>query len=173
MTFVRSSLALLLCATGLVGCPGAIDDPAPFIAARMDSGAPPARCPEGVSVTRDLFIPHCATSGCHDSETQLINLDLQSPGVAARLIGRRSAACGQRALVDPNDPERSALLLKLRAAPPCGDRMPLGTPPLSNEEVACVRAWIIRRGEEPDAGTTPDASTSAPADTGVTDDLSR
>jgi hypothetical protein len=173
MIALRPSPLLALAALGLVGCPGAIDDPAPFVAARMDSGAPPARCPDGVSVTRDLFIPRCATAGCHDTDTQLINLDLESPGVAARLIGRRSAACGQRALVDPSDPERSALLLKLRAAPPCGDRMPVGTPPLSNEEIACVRAWIIRRGEEPDAGTLPDASMSAPADTGVPNDLAR
>jgi len=173
MKALRPAPLLAVSALGLLGCPGAIDDPAPFVAARLDSGAPPARCPEGVSVTRDLFIPHCATAGCHDTDTQLINLDLESPGVAARLIGRRAAACGQRALVDPNDPERSALLLKLRAAPPCGDRMPLGTPALSNEEIACVRAWIIRRGEEPDAGTAPDASTSALADTGTSDDLSR
>lgn len=165
-------VALTFCALVLAGCPGAIDDPAPFVAARMDSGAPPARCPDGVSVTRDLFVPHCATSGCHDSTTQLINLDLQSPGVAGRLIGRRAGSCGQRVLADPNDPERSALLLKLRAAPPCGDRMPLGSPPLSDGEIACVRAWIIRRGEEPDAGDGSDASLPPP-DAGPRDDLSR
>lgn len=172
MTLRALALSLTI-APLLAGCPGAIDDPAPFVAARMDSGVEPARCPDGVSVPRDIFVPHCATSGCHDSTTKLINLDLQSPGVAERLIGRRAAACGGRSLADPNDPDRSALVLKLRARPPCGDRMPLGSPPLTPEEVACVRAWVVRRGEEPTDAGAPDDSAARPVDSGVRDDLSR
>ena len=169
MSISRAPIALA--ALLLVGCPGAIDDPAPFIAARLDASTP-ARCPEGVSV-RELFARRCATSGCHDAVTQLINLDLQSPGVASRVLGQRAAACGGRTLADPNDPERSALLLKLRAAPPCGDRMPLGAPAFSAEEIACVRGWILRRGEEPDAGGSLDAATAPPADAVPPDDLAR
>lgn len=167
-TRVLAGLAALL----LSGCPGAIDDPAPFVSARMDASTP-ARCPDGVSVVRDLFARRCATAGCHDATTQLINLDLQSPGVASRVLGQRAAACGGRVLADANDPDRSALLIKLRAAPPCGDRMPLGATPFTADEVACVRTWIIRRGEEPDAGVAPDGGTILRDAASSPDDLSR
>lgn len=169
MTAARVTLALA--ALLLAGCPGAIDDAAPFVAARLDANGP-AHCPDGVTATA-LFAQRCATSGCHDARTQLINLDLQSPGVASRLIGQSAAACGGRTLADPNDPDRSALLLKLRAAPPCGDRMPLGAPAFSAAEIACVRGWILRRGEESDAGAVADASIAAAPDAGARDDLSR
>ena len=168
MNVLRASAALA--ALLLVGCPGAIDDPAPFVAARLDASAS-ARCPDGVSVGA-LFAQRCATAGCHDATTQLINLDLQTPGVASRLIGRRAAACGGRSLADPADPDRSALLLKLLPSPPCGDRMPVGSPAFSADEVACVRAWIIRRGEESDAGAAPDAGAPL-VDAGPRDDLAR
>ena len=138
MTSARS--LALLATLALCGCPGAIDDPAPFVAARMDSGAPAARCPDGVSVVDDIFVPRCATSGCHDSATQVVSLDLQSTGVASRVLGRSSASCNGRSLADPNDPDRSAILLKVRPSPPCGSRMPLNFPPLDDEQIACVRA---------------------------------
>jgi hypothetical protein len=172
MSILRATAALS--ALLLAGCPGAIDDPAPFIAARMDAAAP-VRCPDGVSVTA-LLAARCGTAGCHDATTQIINLDLASAGVASRMIGQRSASCGGRALMDPNDPERSALLVKVRPRPACGDRMPLGAPALSDAEIACVRAWIIRRGEETDAGAGPtDAGPrdATPGDLGARDDLSR
>lgn len=161
----------ILCLSALLvtGCPGSIDDPAPFVAARAEADAP-ARCPDGVSV-RALLGRRCATTGCHDAVTRLIDLDLASPGVAERLLGQRAGTCGGRILADPNDPDRSVLLLKVRPAPPCGDRMPLDDAPFSREEIACVRAWIIRGGEEPDAGAPPDAA--AGADAGPRDDLSR
>ena len=169
MSILRAILPLT--ALLLAGCPGAIDDPAPFVAARLDASFA-ARCPDGVSV-RELLAQRCATAGCHDATTQLINLDLQSPGLASRVLGQRSAACGGRVLADPNDPDRSALLLKLRPAPACGDRMPLGTLPLSAGEIACVRSWIIRRGEEPDGGASPDAGVVGASDAAARDDLSR
>ncbi len=169
MSICRAPIAFIVLL--LAGCPGAIDDPAPFIVARLDASTP-ARCPDGVSV-RDLFARRCATIGCHDAVTQLINLDLQSPGVASRVLGQRSAACGGRTLADPNDPERSSLLLKLRAAPPCGDRMPLGTPAFSPEEIACVRGWILRRGEEPVDSGTSDAAIVPTGDAAPPDDLPR
>jgi hypothetical protein len=170
---IAARAPVALAALLLVGCPGAINDPAPFVAARLEANAP-AHCPDGVTATA-LFAQRCATSGCHDARTQLINLDLQSPGVAARLIGQSAAACGGRTLADPNDPDRSALLLKLRASPPCGDRMPLGAPAFTAAETACVRGWILRRGEEADAGDEPDAApdASSPLDAAARDDLSR
>jgi hypothetical protein len=85
-------------------------------------------------------------SGCHDgTQPEAGNLDLRSPEVAvAALVGRsaRGAKCAStgRVLVEPDG--TGLFMDKLGPTPPCGDRMPQGARPLSDEEMACVAAWV-------------------------------
>jgi hypothetical protein len=88
---------------------------------------------------------------CHSGPTPptiYANLDLQSPGVAARLVGvvaytGASGACaGQGNLLDPGAlPATGILIDKINFAQSCGVGMPSGLPMLSQSDVDCLQAW--------------------------------
>ena len=96
--------------------------------------------PCGDVVTR-IFVPSCGGTGCHDATGPQQDLDLVSPGVAARVVGVPGLGCAST-LADPANPEASLLYQKLSPTPPCGSPMPLARPELSEEDAACVLAWI-------------------------------
>lgn len=132
MISLRALPLLAAAALALSGCPGTLDDPERFF---------PAECGD---VEATLLVPRCGTlAGCHTAESPAGDLDLTSPGIAARVVGvSASAACGGDDLADPASPETSILYLKVTDAPPCGSRMPLGSADLSEAEQGCLRDWI-------------------------------
>jgi len=73
------------------------------------------------------------------------DLDLISPGVAGRVVGKEAKGCSGT-LADPDNPSGSLLYEKLLEHPSCGARMPLSHSPLSNEEIECVKEWIEAQG---------------------------
>jgi len=94
-----------------------------------------------------IFSPRCAIATCHDSTVAAGGLVLEDGAAFDQLVGvapmvEAANATGQLR-VDAGRPENSFLLVKL-LGPPLGQgsRMPLIGPPLTDEEVALVRAWI-------------------------------
>jgi hypothetical protein len=85
-------------------------------------------------------------SGCHDgTDPQAGGLDLRHPATdVAGLVGQpaRGTKCAPagRPLLEPGG--TGLLLDKLRPTPPCGDRMPQGTYPFTEDEIACVSGWL-------------------------------
>jgi len=159
------ALAMALSALLLAGCPGTLDDKERFLvdagnagnggsgtdggddaAAPNDAGsdaaagAGPDLGPCGDVVTR-IFVPSCGGTGCHGATGAQQDLDLVSPGVAARVVGVTGTGCIST-LADPANPEASLIYQKLSPTPPCGSPMPLARPALSEDDVACVLAWI-------------------------------
>ncbi len=114
----------------LGACPGHLEDPERFVACRMD-------------VERELLAPRCATAGCHAAPNPAANLDLASPGVAARLSSGTSS-CQARPLT-------AIMLDKVQPTPTCGSSMPLGGTPLSSQELDCLELYLQRIS----AGGTP------------------
>lgn len=158
--------SLTLAAFLLVACPGTLDDKERFLVdagsagktgtagngsgggavseAGSDAGADPDAGPNlGAcgDVVQRIFVPSCGGTGCHGSTGAQQDLDLVSPGVAARVVGVPGIGCSAT-LADPANPEASLIYQKLSPTPPCGSPMPLARPALSDEDVACVRAWI-------------------------------
>jgi hypothetical protein len=88
-----------------------------------------------------IFVPSCGGTGCHGATGAQQDLDLVSPGVAARVVGVSGIGCSAT-LADPANPEASLIYQKLSPTPPCGSPMPLARPALSDDDVACVLAWI-------------------------------
>jgi hypothetical protein len=120
------------------GCAGTLEDAPRFADAGTDAApAADGGCPD---VPSAVFATSCATSGCHGAADKAQGLDLESPGVGARLAG--ACARGGGLLVDPASPKASVLYTKLGADPPFDARMPLGKPPLDDATVACVLQWI-------------------------------
>jgi hypothetical protein len=161
---IRPALSALLAsgmalsALQLTGCPGTLAHPEHFLLALAgasgagpveagseagaDAGADPNAGPCGDVVTR-IFIPSCGGTGCHGAVGPQQDLDLVSPDVASRVVGVPGTGTGcVSTLADPTNPEASLIYQKLSPTPPCGSPMPLARPPLSDEDVACVLAWI-------------------------------
>ncbi len=127
----------------LAGCAGALGDPERF--AYLDGGGLDggvlALGDGGCDPVPAVFVPSCATSSCHSAQSQQGNLDLQSPGMPRRLVGKRASG-GPGLLIDPQHPQASVLLTKLSDTPPFNFQMPLGAPPLNPDEVACIQLWV-------------------------------
>jgi len=148
----------------LVACPGTLDDKERFLVAGNagksgtagsasgggeDAGVPPDGAgsdagpnlgPCGDVVER-IFEPSCGGTGCHGATGAQQGLDLVSPGIAERVVGVSGIGCSAT-LADPANPEASLIYQKLSPTPPCGSPMPLARPALSDDDAACVLAWI-------------------------------
>jgi hypothetical protein len=75
-------------------------------------------------------------------------LDLGSPGLPERMVDKEAEAdpskgkCAGRILVPKNDP-LSGLFVEKVVKPTCGDRMPQAMPPLTDDQVSCVKRWVL------------------------------
>lgn len=101
------------------------------------------------NVKEGVFTPSCSFSGCHGAAAQAAGLDLQSEGLAARLMDHQVKANTSMPLVAPGDPEGSWLYQRVSRCAPVDDNgtalpnMPLNAPVLLQDEaVALVRQWI-------------------------------
>lgn len=162
----RASLALIVTAAALAGCPGTIDEEM-FRNSREGSTRTDATaneggsgtCPSGVSdVHRDLIVAKCATASCHSAMAHAGSLDLESANLGARLINvpSTSAACAPRALVTINGATVDGVFFgRLQEMPPCGLRMPLGMAGLTAQEIDCLKGYVrTLSGSSSDGGAS-------------------
>ena len=168
---MRARVTLLIALAPLLSaCPGSIDDPSRFLAyadaavaledrPSVDAPAPPDAVSPCIDyVERALFPQTCATVYCHTATDPSAGLDLASPNLARRVVGvRASISCRSVSLIDPAHPEASLMVVKLRASPGCGSRMPLGGTALTASQVECVRVWAAHLAATviADAGVQP------------------
>lgn len=132
----------------VAGCPGRIEHPEDFLT---------PRCAINLDVERDILANRCGYSGCHGANNPSAGLDLVSPGMAARLVNVPARTCENQTRVVPDNVNAGYLIVKLHVAPPCGDQMPVGGAPLSNQEIECVAAWAAALGSDASADSGMDA----------------
>jgi hypothetical protein len=84
------------------------------------------------------------------------SLDLASPNLASRVVDHQGEAnplkgmCAGKVLVPRDNPTAGLFVEKVtQAHPSCGDRMPQGMLPLSDDEIACVKAWVTMAAQAP------------------------
>jgi mono/diheme cytochrome c family protein len=130
----RSVLALAL----LLGGCGTVKSP-----------TEPAPAPGGVpaltftQIQTQIFTPVCAKAGCHAAGSSPSGLVLEAGQSYGNLVGRPAAENGSLDRVAPGNPDRSYLILKLRGDPSIsGERMPLGGPYLTSDQIEGIAAWI-------------------------------
>ena len=129
----------------LSGCAGSLQDPE-----RFDAGTPNGFVCSGlnVPVKSDLLARKC-TAGCHSAAAAMSGLDLESAGVASRLINVSTQDCPPRVRVLPADGGTLQEMIS-PGTPTCGTSMPPGGL-LTNAEMACVVEWtrnLVAGGEE-------------------------
>jgi len=138
----------------LGGCPGSLDNKADF----LDGGAAGTGSATGTGtgsgdpcgdVPTVLLAAKCGGSTCHGTSKPQIGLDLESPGVAARVVGVNAKMC-PGVLANPANATASVIYTKLLTTVSCGSRMPLGRPSLTQMEMECLKSWIAEQG----AGTS-------------------
>lgn len=106
-----------------------------------DTGEPWVCDPTTAAITRDVFVPACATMGCHGAPDPAAGLALaDATMIEAQLVGVPSS-CDGSVLVLAGDAAASLLLRKLEGDAGCGTAMP-PTAALPAETIACVAAWI-------------------------------
>jgi hypothetical protein len=117
---------------------GARDD-----AGSADDDAAAAGCPAGFDVLDTVFKKRCGA--CHGAASPSRNLDLVSPGLGARLVGKASTCGGQPLIAASGRPPSGLLFDKLAGAVAgCGVQMPAGAAPLAPIERQCVSEWAVQ-----------------------------
>ena len=110
----------------------------------LDAGAHDAGPPDaGCNPVTLFFGPSCATGLCHSADIQQANLDLASPGMPGRLVGKASNGYPGLLLIDPANPDNSLMYTKTTVNPPGNVfQMPLALDPLTDVQAACLLEWV-------------------------------
>jgi mono/diheme cytochrome c family protein len=94
-------------------------------------------------IQTQIFTPVCAKAGCHAAGSAPSGLVLEAGQSYGNLVGRPASENTSLARVSPGNPDVSYIILKLRGDPNItGERMPLGGPYLSADQIAGIAAWI-------------------------------
>ncbi len=138
----RAAIASSAICLALMGCAGSLDRPERFQnLSGPDAGPPVSGSDGGCDPVIVMFPLSCSTGACHSAQSQQGNLDLESPGLPQRLVGK-PAHGGPGLVIDKASPDQSVMLLKVSNNPPFQFQMPLGAPPLTTDEMACLQGWV-------------------------------
>ncbi|MEO5725999.1 MAG: hypothetical protein ABIV93_03280 [Byssovorax sp.] len=138
-------------------CAGSLDNKDEFLDAGFTTAASSGTGVDACgNVEATILTAKCGGSGCHGVMAPQNDLDLESPGVAARVVGVPAQLC-QGTLADPSSPETSVLYTKLFVDTTCGAQMPLARPELSQKDKECLKTWIAKQT----SGTSTSASTGS------------
>lgn len=111
------------------------------------SGLPP-RLPPGAfgpnfsEIQANIFVPNCATTGCHLGAGAPQGLRLDNANSYGMLVGVASSESSSTLRVAPGDPDNSYLIQKLEGTASVGARMPLSAPALEQVSIDVIRQWI-------------------------------
>jgi hypothetical protein len=101
-------------------------------------------------VPMTVFAASCEGTPCHNSKDRAYALDLQSAGVASRLVNVPSIEEPILKLIDPDNPMNSFLLLKVELAqPPAGSQMPEVGAKLNSTQIDCLQKWVAAEAAGP------------------------
>jgi hypothetical protein len=102
-----------------------------------------------VSLSRDvqpILTANCALSGCHAGSNAVLGQNLSSGQAYASIVNVTSQEAAPLKRVLPFFPDSSYLVHKIQGTQGTvggsGGRMPLGGAPLSEAQIAIIRAWI-------------------------------
>lgn len=94
-----------------------------------------------------IFDARCALPTCHAGDAPQEGLSLEEGRAYDAIFLRLPAHHDEHFLVDPFDPNASHLYLKILGLEE-GEQMPLGGPPLTEEQTQAIRDWIAEGAAE-------------------------
>ena len=93
-----------------------------------------------------IFTARCATASCHNLATQQLGLNLQEGYAYAEIVEVESSTSRGLKYIRAGDPDNSYLVQMIRADPTprfARPRMPLGRPPLTDNQIATIVNWVL------------------------------
>ena len=122
----------------------------PLGASKTDNGETTGPFPATLTAIQDsVFTPFCSTPGCHIGATAPLSLALDRGNAFKNLVGVQSVGVSSLLRVNPGKPDNSYLVTKLEGGPGMiGGKMPLGRPPLSQDQIDVIRRWIGEGAED-------------------------
>jgi hypothetical protein len=163
----------------LAGCPANLEQPERFDIASTGGGSGPTGGGTGMGGALPMVDTTCLTkvftdvcTACHVPGGALsAGLDLQTAGVAARLVNVRAmhqmgdpGPCPTVNLVDTTAPANSWLLTKINGMQgPCGGAMPLAGAALTAEQKACVNTFVMAEAAAVGGAAAPASGAGAAA----------
>ncbi len=136
---------------------------ASVVGAVRESAGDTARA-AGFTEVQSILSANC--SSCHPGV--VASLDLTAPKAYASIVGVRSTEVPSLPLVIAGDPDRSYLYLKVAGWPGngpnpiVGGRMPFGQGPLSPQQLATIRSWIVAGAPNADGETVSAGQVATP-----------
>ena len=105
--------------------------------------------PASLSTIQEMiFTPTCATSNCHSGTNPPDGLDLSAGSAYANTVNVASVQMPSLFRIRPGDPDASYLVRKIEGVGIVANRMPLGQPPLSAEEIDLIRRWVSEGAQD-------------------------
>ncbi len=92
-------------------------------------------------IQNEIFTPTCAGSGCHSGSNPPDGLLLTAGNSWSNIVNVDAVQIDLKRIL-PGDPDDSYLVRKVQGTGIVANRMPLGGPALSNEEVELIRQWV-------------------------------
>jgi hypothetical protein len=90
-----------------------------------------------------IFKRNCSVSDCHGGTYPRMNLNLEEDKFLKAILNIPSQEIPSLRLVDEENPEQSYLLMKIKGDKAIvGQRMPLDSPPLRENEIKTIEDWI-------------------------------
>jgi hypothetical protein len=115
--------------------------PPPAPDAGTSAPLPTPVCATATEIADKILTPKCGT--CHGKNAPAAGLDLVTTGIKARLLNIPARGCGGKQLVTATDVVGGHFFDKLiGGVANCGGQMPFGAPPLSAQEIKCLKDWI-------------------------------
>jgi hypothetical protein len=153
-----SVIGVLLGTSGCSGNGEGLDENGRPIDEEGGGTPPPTEPPPGTAdfqeIQDTIFTPAC--TGCHAGASAPRGLRLDEGNSYAMLVGVASSEVPSLQRVQAGDAENSYLVHKIEGRAAVGDRMPLGGPPLSQEQIDLIKQWIIAGAPAPSATATTD-----------------
>ncbi len=91
-----------------------------------------------------VFASSC--TGCHDGTEPSVGLSLAAGAAYANTVGVPSSELVAMRRIEPDKPDESYLVRKLQGTHMtvggAGKRMPIGIPPVAEQEIRLIRRWI-------------------------------
>lgn len=99
-------------------------------------------------IVTEVLVPSCATSYCHEPDPPpAAPMSLEADKAYATMVGVPASQDSSLLRVEPSEPSKSYLIIKLRAQSALEHhttRMPLNKPELDEATIAAIEEWILR-----------------------------
>ena len=134
-------LPILFCAFLVAACSAGSGEGLDANGRPIGEAPDPGDEPTLANIQARVFTPICTQ--CHVGAAAPQGLRLDSANAFNSLVGVPANEVGGLLRIDPFNPDDSYLVQKIEGTAAVGGQMPLGGPPLPDEDIMLIRQWVL------------------------------